>query len=350
MTPTPASPSIDGLHFDGHSARGRPVRLSVAQQQLWLHGDEGEALAVPLSAVGWPERQRHGQRQLLLPEGGVVSVPDAAAFDAWARAVGQRDSLAVRWQQSWRATVVAIMLTVLALAAGWRWGLPAASDALVRRLPPAVEQRAGDDALAYLDRHLLSASALPADRLAGIERSFAAVAARAAPTLGPTPAYQLLLRKGPPEMGPNAFALPGGVIVITDELATLLASQPDALNGVIAHELGHVRHRHGLRLAVQSGVAGAAAGLLVGDVSSVLAGLPTLLVTLGYSRDFEREADEHALAMMVAAGLSPSAMVGFFEALARWRDQAGEPSGLPALPIGFSSHPADAERIAFFSR
>jgi len=220
----------------------------------------------------------------------------------------------------------------------------------VRQLPAAVEQRAGDEALAYLDGHLLSASALPAQRQDELRRSFAAVAARAAPTLGSTPAYQLLLRQGPPEMGPNAFALPGGVIVVTDALATLLATQPDALNGVIAHELGHVRHRHGLRLAVQSGVAGAAAGLLVGDVSSVLAGLPTLLVTLGYSRDFEREADEHAYAMMRAAGLSPSAMVGFFEQLADWRERDGPKDGLPALPIGFSSHPADAERIAFFSR
>lgn len=349
MTP-PAAPALDAQYFDGRSARGQAVRLSVVERRLQVSAEAGLLLEVPLSSLDWPERQRHGQRQLLLPSGGVLSVADAATFDAWALAIGHREGLAVRWQQSWRLTLVAALLTLAALAAGWYWGLPAASNALVQRLPPGVEQRAGDEALAYLDQRLLSASALPPERQAAVRGQFEALLARAAPVLGPAPAYRLLFRQGDPALGPNAFALPGGTIVVTDALVTLLADQPAALAGVLAHELGHVRHQHGLRLALQSGIAGTMASLWVGDVSSVLASLPTLLLTLGYSRDFEREADEHAYALLQAAGQPPSAMVGFFEQLAAWREREGPKNVLPALPIGFSSHPADAERIAFFSR
>lgn len=348
-TPAP-TPRLDAEYFDGRSARGQAVRLRVLDDHLQVEGTSGRLLAVALSSVDWPERQRHGQRQLLLPAGGVLSVADAAAFDAWAVAVGRREGLAVRWQQSWRMTLLAALLTLAALTAGWRWGLPAASQVLVKRLPAGLEQRAGDEALAYLDQRLLSPSQLPAARQAAVLAEFEALVARTEPVMGPAPAWQLLFRKGNPALGPNAFALPGGLIVVTDQLVTMLESQPAALAGVLAHELGHVRHQHGLRLALQSGIAGALASVWVGDVSTVLAGLPTLLVTLGYSRDFEREADAHAHAMLRAGGLSPAAMVGFFEQLATWREREGAKSGLPALPIGFSSHPADAERIAFFSR
>ena len=142
-------------------------------------------------------------------------------------------------------------------------------------------------------------------------------------------------------MGANAFALPGGDIVLTDDLARLMADMPDALVGVLAHELGHVRHRHGMRAVVQAGLVGVVAGLVIGDFSALLAAAPAVLAEASYSRDFEREADEDARSLMLAAGINPRVMVAFFERVAKERPSQ--------LPIAIASHPATEERIRFFS-
>jgi len=69
----------------------------------------------------------------------------------------------------------------------------------------------------------------------------------------------------------------------------------DILVGVLGHELGHLRHRHGMRMLVQAGTLGAATGALYGDFSSLFAQIPVLLGQASYSRDAEHEADVDAV-------------------------------------------------------
>jgi len=328
-------------YFDGRSARPHQAEIQLQDGQLQLvsglHNHQ-----YPLGSVRWPERQRHGQRQALLPDGGVLSCADAARWDAWARASGLHDSLTVRWMQNWRLVGAALALLLAVLLMAWRWGLPLATEAALRWLPPALEQQIGSQALTQLEAHWLRPSQLPPAEQDGLRQRFAALVAQAhAP--GHAPAYQLHFRAASAALGPNAFALPGGDIVLTDALVQLMRDRPDAVLGVLAHELGHVRQRHGLRLAVQASLVSAAAGLVVGDFSALLGGVPALLTQQAYSRDFEREADAEARRCLLAAGISPRVMLDFFERLAQRRQHAD------GLPIAFSSHPADAERKRFFS-
>ncbi|MEJ6003438.1 M48 family metallopeptidase [Paucibacter soli] len=336
------APRLQLDYFDGRSAR--PQRAEIQLLDGRLHLDCGlQQHQYPLRRVRWPERQRHGQRQALLPDGGVLSCADAALWDDWARASGLRDSLTVRWMQNWRlaGTALALLLAMLLLA--WRWGVPLATEAALRWLPPALEQQIGAQTLAQLESHWLRPSQLPPAEQEGLRQRFAALVAQAHAS-GQAPAYQLHFRAASDAFGPNAFALPGGAIVLTDALVLLMRERPDAVLGVLAHELGHVRQRHGLRLAVQASLLSALAGLVVGDFSTLLAGMPALLTQQAYSRDFEREADAEARRCLLAAGISPRVMLDFFERLARERQHAEAAS----LPIAFSSHPADAERKRFF--
>jgi Zn-dependent protease with chaperone function len=135
--------------------------------------------------------------------------------------------------------------------------------------------------------------------------------------------------------------------VLTDELAELLADAPDVTTGVLAHELGHVRHRHGMRMVVQASVLAVLTGWLIGDFSSVLAAVPAVLGQQSYARDFEREADDEAIAVLRANRLSPGRMAVLFERLAEWREKQDEESS-GVLPIAFADHPADEERTRRF--
>lgn len=328
--------------FDGRSARPQPVQAWVEAGTLRLRNAEGQVLSYPLRRVRWPERQRHGQRQTQLPDGGVLSAADARAWDDWAKASGLSESTTVRWMQSWRLVATAMLLVVLALAAGWRWGIPMAAGTVVALLPAEVEQQIGTQAMQSFDARWLKPSALTPARQRVITADFAALLQAGG---RPTPAYQLHFRAADKALGPNALALPGGHIVLTDALADLLADRPDALAGVLAHELGHVQQRHGLRMVVQAGLLASMAGLVVGDFSAVLVGIPTVLGQQAYSREFEREADAYARDTLRAGARSPTAMLVFFERIETY--QQGR-SGT-ALPIALASHPATDERKRFFS-
>ncbi len=335
-------PQLAADWFDGRSARPRPV-------QAWLNGGTlhyGEHSA-PLAALTWPERQRHGQRQILLPGGGMLSFADAAAFDAWALASGRGDSVVVRWQQSWKLALLSLVLLVAGLAAGYLWGLPWAADQAVDALPLSAERRLSDHLLGTLDGDWLHPSQLSAAQQQAWRERWQRMLARARAAGGPAQPqhFDIHFRAAAKALGPNAFALPGGDVVITDELLKLLDDEPDAVLTVLAHELGHVQHRHGLRMLLRAGAIGVVTSVIVGDFSSLLAAAPALLATNAYSRDNEREADAYARALARAGGVDTSRMAVFFERIAKKHAGVGE----HPLAIAISSHPADAERVRFFS-
>src|SRR5207237_8201829 len=103
------------------------------------------------------------------------------------------------------------------------------------------EARPGADLLQVLEGSGCRPSALAAARRDALRKRLA--------QLGD--GYRLELRACPGS-GPNAFALPGGVVVLTDELVRL-AQSADQLSAVMAHEIGHLRARHALRAALQRG-------------------------------------------------------------------------------------------------
>lgn len=334
-------PAIAAVWFDGRSARAVPVSARLEGADLVLDGGSAGEHRFAARQVQWPERTRHGRRVAHLLGGGSLAFDDAAGFDAWRRAAGHRDSWVVRAQQHWRATAAALSTLVLVLVAGYLWGVPWAAARLAAAVPAGVDQAVGDSALAQLRDHLLKPTAVPAAAQQQWRERFAAVVDRAWPQAG-RPDWQLHFARGG-RLGANALALPGGHIVVTDELLQLLEGADDAVLGVLAHEYGHVRRRHGLQAVVRFGLVSAATSVALGDFSTLLAGVPALLAHLGYARDAERDADTDAAHALASAGLDPAAMAQWFERLAARPQGRGR-----AVPIAFASHPADAERMRFF--
>lgn len=345
-----ASPVLAAQWFDGLHPVPRPVTVWFDAGRVCVQADGG---AVPsdyaASRLRWPEPLRQGQRQILLPDGGVLACADAAAYDDWLKQSGRRHGLVPRWQQSGWLALLTLLLLVATLFAGWRWGVPVAADVTVKFLPEAINERVGARVLTELDRHWLRPSHLNWTQRRAVFDRFAdavdtALDRRALPKLT---RFDLQFREGG-RLGPNALALPGGTIIVTDELVKLLEDQPDAIVGVLGHELGHLKHRHGLRLTLRASTVGLATSVLLGDFSVALATAPAMLAQQSYSRDFEREADDYARTLLRGANIKPAVMVGFFERMQKRRAEEGGDAG--GFAAAFSSHPADAERIAFFSQ
>ncbi|MFD2271073.1 M48 family metallopeptidase [Undibacterium arcticum] len=121
----------------------------------------------------------------------------------------------------------------------------------------------------------------PVDR-ARLKASFAAL--KLPQSQGSAMVYELVFRHS--NIGPNAFALPNGTIILTDQLVMLARNDPAVL-AVLAHELGHLQQRHSLRRVFQTVGVGVAIHFMLGDVSTALAALPTFFCSIKkYSRDF----------------------------------------------------------------
>ncbi|MFN7065709.1 MAG: M48 family metalloprotease, partial [Aquificaceae bacterium] len=144
----------------------------------------------------------------------------------------------------------------------------------------------------------------------------------------------------------NAFALPGGPIMITRGLMLRLNTESELAN-VLAHELGHINARHhtrflekqfGLSLLLNIGallVADKPYGQALIQFGEIGAGL----LSLKFSRDQEREADQYGLIYAYRAGYDPMGMIRVFEVF-KSMERGGRP------PEWLSTHPLPETRIA----
>jgi Zn-dependent protease with chaperone function len=356
--PTPsAAPSVLANYFDGKSARPCPVRLGLygtaEAAMLVVHSAGGETVkTAALNVLEISEPMGRAPRTLRFTDGSFCEVPYAEqpALQQLLACGQIRESLVVRLQQRWRTTLLALLLILACIAASYLWGLPWLAKVTAPHLPERFITLLSESSLQALDRQILKPSKLPHERQQAIAQALDQLEQGS----GAFPAHRLHFRSAP-AFGPNAFALPSGDIVIFDELVTLARNDQD-IAAVLAHELGHVAHHHGMRQLIQGTVVSVVAGAYLGDISSLAGSLGTLLLQSNYSRDFEREADRYAGQHLLRAGLGVAPMVYMLSRLeASHRNKAGErktdKNNTPPQPAGrieklLTSHPETAERIA----
>ncbi len=351
MTPTTGSP-LKAHWFDGRSAAGEPAEVTVTGG--YVHARIGERqldlarsdVVVSAPVAGIPLR-------LALPDGGVLVLDDVTVDP---RSVGGSTPQGVVHALERNPVVVVLALLAVVAVAGLAYlrGIPWLAERIAQRIPIAAETKLGDTALASLDRIMLRPSKLSAEEQAELLSRFDRLVAQAE-----LPTAPKLLFRSAIGIGANALTLPGGTIVVTDQLVARVDS-PDQTAAVLAHELGHVAHRDTMRALLAQSSGGLVLGALLGDVSgigSLAAAAPAMLIGLRYSRASEEQADDYALALLPRAGLSPALVADSLEAISAIQCSAAEAKedaggcgksrrGLPQPPAYLSTHPDLEERIA----
>ena len=149
----------------------------------------------------------------------------------------------------------------------------------------------------------------------------------------------------------NAFAAPGEQIVIMRKLLET-SDSPDEVAGVLAHEMGHGLDLHPETGIIRSVGLMAATEFILGGTGGSLANIGLYLAQLGYSRQAERQADLHAIAILKRSGISTQGIMNFFKRMARMsgeeRDAKSRKSADEALDM-LRTHPSTAERLALFA-
>ena len=295
----PAPPAA--IYFNGRSNRKRSATLGLATAGVEIVEDGMLVDVWPYASM----RRADGPREVLRLH-SVTALPLARleVFDpALQAAIAARcPSLDLgEAKQTWRivgwslAAVTSIVLLGVFV-------VPIVADRLVPFIPQAFERRLGE----AVDKQ--AEAMFGGKRCTGAEgqAAFAALVDKLKVAGGlDVPLSAAVLSSHTP----NAFALPGGKIFLLDGLIEK-ADSPDEIAGVLAHELGHVKHRDHLRQLIQTGGTSFLFGLLFGDVSgagAVIFASRTLL-NASYSREAEQNADDFAVGVMHKLGRSPKPM------------------------------------------
>ena len=333
---TPKSPAEGpAIYFDGMSSRRRAVALRLAdlaeiredEQTLatWAYADirrvDSPAGTLRLSCQTAPALARLEVRDTALT---AELVSRCTRMDD--NAPGRRGVAAiVGWSLAAAVSIVAVVL----------FGLPLIADRLTPLVPEAFERRLGEVADSQIKTMF---NAKTCDNAAG-QKAFVKLVTAIRESAGLDTSVQSGVLSSPI---PNAFALPGGKIYVFDGLLAK-ADNADEIAGVLAHELGHLKHRDSMRGLIRDGSTSFLIGLLFGDItgSSALIFGSRTLVTSSHSREAETNADGFAIDVMHRLG-RPAKPTG--ELLLRVTGK--ESKGLSII----STHPLSEDRLTRMSR
>jgi Zn-dependent protease with chaperone function len=328
--------AVDAIFFDGDTARDNRVVVNLETSALLFASDGVPAQSWSLSgltAIDPPHRGhalrlsydgQPGARLILRDEQFIQQVLIAAPH-----LKGGFNSARALRLFSWIGGGLAVLAVLVYLTLNF------APQRLAMVLPDAWSQRVGEQ---------MEASLVQSAKVCQSPGGVKAIAAMLA-----------MLAEGNPDMPPlrvrvydipivNAFALPGGHIVLTRGLLRE-ASEPGEVAGVLAHEIGHVAHHHPeaqmVRIAGMQVLISVATGTSGGTNASSLAGLAAILKS---SRDAEREADAYAVETLSAARIDPMGLKHFFEKILKEEGKFSN-GALTRLGTVFSTHPVTTERI-----
>ncbi len=339
--------ALRGTWYDGRTSTATDAVCRVyGSGEVRVESEEGKPLAERSHFdLKVSSRLAHTPRTLHFPDGGAFESGDNDTVDrileqhgrsVWSRRLHRLES-------RWPYILAALLIMAVFLWGGIRYGVPFTARVVAEHLPASAYELAGRQTLTILDRSFLRPSQLPRTTRDRLRDHFKTVLQHLH-----GPKITVLFRQGGP-LGPNAFALPDGTVLFTDEMVRI-ARHDHELTAVLAHEVGHVVHRHGMRRLVQGSLLGFALLAVTGDVSGsseIFLGLPVMLTELAYSREFERQADDHALSFLRTNGISPD----HFARLMR-RIQERKTSKAKGRPPGWTSylstHPALEERLRRF--
>jgi Zn-dependent protease with chaperone function len=334
-----------GRYFDGETARSQDVIVKFGDATLMVldvrdvpithwslaglrdlsSGNPGDGLTLT------PDPD--GDERLMVDDAEMMAAIRAVCPDLYQRRKpsGSRVRKVAFWSV---AALASLYLTVFHL-------VPALSDRLATMIPPEAEIAMGEEMTDQFAELLTEGEEAYFCASPNGDRALARMVTRLASRADPY--IPLTVRILDHDMV-NAFALPGGQIVIFRGLLRA-ADTPEEVAGVLAHEIGHVVARDPTRLTLRSAGSAGLLGLLLGDFTgaTVTIALSEAILRSGYQREAETEADAFAAELLRLESLPTAPMADFFLKLKVLSGEA------PSLLSHLSSHP-DLQQRADITR
>ena len=277
-------------------------------------------------------------REISFENNQLFVTEDNDGIDQMNEYFGQKNSLIHRFESKMTSVIVASVLTIAIIWGVVVYGIPKSAKIIANKMPSVITEQFGST-LDVLDETVFDPS-----ELSEIEQN--RVRELVAPFLSQHDDLQAKLnfRSG---MKANALALPNGDIVFTDDFVNMVENDEQLL-AVLFHELGHLKHKHLARRVLQDSMITLMVILITGDIETIdlLTGLPTLILDLSYSREFEIEADTYALEQLHQSNIELESFSSVMLLLEEYyRDEYEEDSYSQEIPNFLMTHPATKDRV-----
>ena len=311
--------SIEGQYQNGVTSRSVDAQLMISDQGAELIAEDVR-LRISPADLQLTDRMSNTPRRISWGTTACfVTTDDAGSNQLRELLPGHKKAnIAFRLENHLPLAIGSLVVVAALLISTMVWGIPAAANYLAFNIPESVREASAEQTMSLIDRLYVEESELPEGRKRELEAYFRN--ADSYPS-------QILFRNGS-KIGANAFALPGGYVVFTDQIVEL-AEDDSELLGVYLHEVGHARLRHAETAVLRDSIWLVAITLLTGDisgVSDVIYTVPVALGELAFSRDLEREADDFAIDAMFAMGQDPAVLATMLERLERSHRTSNPPN------------------------
>ena len=332
--------NILGCYYFPNSSQYQQCSAVVTDQQVQLIDEQQQVLlSAPIARCQLDSPLPGIASELSFTEGGRF-VPQDIHF-RWPFAV-KKQGLTERLEKNKALILLAVILTPLLLWFILYRAIPTVAVYSVSLASANTVENMGEQAFTVIKKVALEPSTLSADKQATLQSQWHSMLTKL--NLDTTK-FRLSFYQSD-YLSANAFALPHGRVVVTDELVELLNDKPDALRAILLHEIGHVEYHHGIRLTAQAAASSIVLAVIFGDlegITEVVLGSGSSFLQQAFSRDMEREADQYAIEKLIALGYSNHDFADAIEALQTSLDDKAklDSNWLKYL----STHPSSQERI-----
>ena len=300
---------LKGRLFDGTSSTAHDVTLFFDEHNT-IKFDGNILSPTSFTDIKISSRVGNTPRTITFPNGEIFETVEHDILDSIIEQQGGSKSWVHLLESNTQYVVCALAFLIAFFTWGSIWGVPWLSTKVAYALPAEVNTYIASGTLETLDKRVFKKSTLTPERQLNLTESFNSLL----PVNKQEFSYNLAFRSGG-YIGANAFALPDGTIVITDELVEL-ARHDDEIISVLLHEIGHVEYRHGLRGIINHAGLTALILTVTGDINSagaMVLALPNVLLESSYSRELEWEADTYSLEYMQKHNIETEHFANFME-------------------------------------
>jgi len=216
----------------------------------------------------------------------------------------------VDWMESrWQVALGSIVGVVVFVFLFFEYGMPLTAKYIAFEVPQSVRRTLSENGLRTIERYGSFEESYSMRMHELGESAFSRALNLASDSLNPDFDYELRIYESK-AIGPNAFALPSGLVVATEAFIELCENE-EQMVAVFLHEIAHVELQHGLRSLIQDTGVFLMLSMVLGDLSSLggmASSLPALAIESRYSQNFETEADLYAGKVLEANGIGAEAM------------------------------------------
>ncbi len=322
---------IFAQYFDGKTSDKREVTIEFLENDIVQIDTNGVHFKTTLDKVKFSSRVGNTPRMLTFFDGSICYSDENDKIDALLRSKKNSFSFVHLLESKMKYALISIVFILLTVLFFLTIGSDIAAKNIAKIIPQSIENKISTSTLKTLDEYLLKPSKLSQEEKDKYRKMFSQIVEN-------EEKYTLHFRRG---IGINAFALPSGDIILTDELVKFSDGNDDMVYGILVHEKGHVVHKHSMQLIVKASIISAVITYFTGDVSSIVATLSTSMLNADYSRNFEKEADIYAKKKMLKEHKDPKHLAEFFIKMGEESLDANKTHGY------FDSHPSNRQRIDY---